>query len=426
LLAGLDDLLNIDMDPPDSPDAKFKTDLSPISDDVDDLSTRQAPTSSRRDPMLIITTLDIDDDMLSPMQTEDAVDMFKDDSMNSGTSVKGGSGPESAGVVDFDTSDTGKIDLGPISDSEDDLVAGNKSDSDSSSSFSEEDGFNADAGGLGGLPDFKKPSDNFLKPTKKNNRAMTLDKAWNSPDTEKFKMWTAEAAAGAASLENAWEKHEELDLSEDSDVEVKTSNQNVDFGAIVKEKVLGTQSIDEVEKKVMSSQVDLEDMNQTQNAIEMLLKEKADADRKASVLHMLEELIMKNKLQKKQLFELKRQALNKKVIEEDDSTEEDIIPQNDPRQVPKSPEPSFDNFANQEDARHELAKTLKLLEESREERKRLSAMFVNEVERMRNIIRQLTQQSPKEQMLTGLARATSNFSHIASQQIGMWKERYWD
>jgi len=415
LLAGLDDLLNIDMDPPDSPDGKYKADLSPISDDVDDLRTDPASPN----PKVVITSLDMDDDMLSPMQTEDAVDMFK------GTSKS--AGPESAGLIDFDTSDLGKMDIGPISDSEDDLVAGNKSDSDSSSSISEEDGFNAT--GLGGLPDFnKKTSGGFLKPTKKNNRAMTLDKAWNSPDTEKFKMWTAEAAAGAASLENAWEKHEELDLSEDSDVEVKTSNQNVDFGAIVKEKVLGNQSIDEVEKKVMATQVDLEDMSQTQNAIEMLLKEKADADRKASVLHMLEELIMKNKLQKKQLLELKRQALNKKVIEDDDSTEEEeeIIPQNDPRLTPASPEPSFDNFANQDDARHELAKTLKLLEESREERKRLSAMFVNEVERMRNIIRQLTEQSPKQQMLTGLARATSNFSHIASQQIGMWKERYWD
>merc|ERR1712183_693552 len=97
-------------------------------------------------------------------------------------------------------------------------------------------------------------------------------------------------------------------------------------------------------------------------------------ERKDATLRMIDDLLEDNKRVRKELLELKARTMQKKEWEEDDSTEEEI---------------NYNSlvYANQDDARHKLAKVQKQLEQSYEERKRLSTMFVNEVERMRNIIR---------------------------------------
>jgi len=250
------------------------------------------------------------------------------------------------------------------------------------------------------------PIPSFDKPKKKRDHKLTLDKAWEDPEKENFKLWTQEAAQKSQALEEAWEK------SEDESSSSVKPDVKVEYSSLINK--------DELKEIGQNMKAEMQDFQREKEAIEKLVQEKLDKDRKRSLLNMIEELIIKHKKMKKELVELKFKITNTPVEEEEEEEESDY----GIRELQEQAKQNKTKFANDEDVHVELAKLQKLLEESNRSKIELAQSFSNEIDRMRNTIRQLTEQRPAALVYSGVVKAGQNSYQYCLRKYQTLKEQY--
>jgi len=292
---------------------------------------------------------------------------------------------------------------GSSSDSDVDLVG---------SEYNEDDNF-------GSLPDFgkKKPG---------HKQMLTLDKAWTEPEKEQLKQFALEVNHHETSLQNAWDKEvqedENLDLlEEDSSEPLNYNAETPNLAQFVKEKVVDTKALDEWEDKISKQEVANEHLLRAKEALEKMKEEKMAEDRKSAVLHMLDDLEEQNRKIRRELRTLRAEIENKDPAEEEESEESEL----DEHQLIVK---AIDNRKNvtEEKMKEELKMLISELQESHDARIRLAKTFGEEMDRMRNIIRQLTEQRPAKQIISGLQRTAENFGDYLSYNYQIFSNKYLD